>query len=43
LADRLRLVAAAGATGAGGRRRERRQGRRELASERRVEAVVGRV
>jgi hypothetical protein len=43
MADRLGLVAAAGATGAGGRRRERRQGRRELASERRVEAVVGRV
>jgi hypothetical protein len=43
MAVQLRLVAAAGATGADGRRRGRRQGRQELASERRVEAVVGRV
>jgi hypothetical protein len=39
-AYRLRLVAAEGATGAGGRRRGRRQGRLELASERRDEGWV---
>jgi hypothetical protein len=36
-AYRLRLVAAEGVIGAGGRRRGRRQGRLELASERRDE------